>query len=594
MPRAKPTNVTGLKARKKLARAVKRGDAEAPDPEIAIAKRRGVKRALAHSDSPQAMEASKKLYSSDMRAPKEYLRYTREVTSNLPLTRPVTTDKVFLDEQEFLVGSSSELKKLTLPQRPPWTYETTKEELERTEEMSYAKWIAATDALITSSASTRLEEDNRNDQETHPEFPRPLNITYFERNLEVWRQLWRVTEISSILVCLLDIRAPLLHLPQSMISYLESFCPSSPAPGGSSSTSQLRTKSVVLVLTKTDIVTPELTEAWLAYFRARFPLWGVVCVHSYNKQDSSEQGANRPKFSVGMLEVHRTALVRTLEKAHADLVGKLGESSAEGVRATVDWSAALAAPLDHVAVDEEEPGRKSLEEGREPAFLTIGLIGIFFSADTDSPTVGKSSLLNALFGKSKARAHKTPGKTKHFQTLFLTSDIRIVDCPGLRFPSGIRMEAQVLSGIPSKDEPVVEVEDKRTWRGSAPVRPKKALYLLVAYARKRGWLTAMAGREDVMRAGNAILRNLAEGAILWGFAPPGYSSVEKTLAFGIALLGTPATGLEVGSELHAHENVDEGESEEEVPLSDSDEDLSEDEEGEGMRSGRFSALVPDP
>jgi hypothetical protein len=52
------------------------------------------------------------------------------------------------------------------------------------------------------------------------------------------------------------------------------------------------------------------------------------------------------------------------------------------VRATVDWSAALAAPLDHVAVDEEEPGRKSLEEGREPAFLTIGLIGISLSADT--------------------------------------------------------------------------------------------------------------------------------------------------------------------------------------------------------------------
>jgi hypothetical protein len=89
---------------------------------------------------------------------------------------------------------------------------------------------------------------------------------------------------------------------------------------------------------------------------------------------------------------------------------------------------------------------------------------------------------------------------------------------------------------------------------------------------------------------------------LWGFAPPGYSSVEEDSGFGIALLGTPATGLEVGSELHAHENVDEGESEEEVPLSDSDEDLSEDEEGEGNEevlpgsatSGRFSALVPDP
>ena len=35
-------------------------------------------------------------------------------------------------------------------------------------------------------------------------------------------------------------------------------------------------------------------------------------------------------------------------------------------------------------------------------------------------------------------------KTKHFQTLFWTSDVRLVDCPGLVMPNFVPMELQVL------------------------------------------------------------------------------------------------------------------------------------------------------
>jgi hypothetical protein len=55
------------------------------------------------------------------------------------------------------------------------------------------------------------------------------------------------------------------------------------------------------------------------------------------------------------------------------------------------------------------------------------------------------------------------------------------------------------------------VEDKRTWRGGVkpPTVKEKttvtwtAMDVLTAYADKKGWITAKAGRPDVGRAGNA-------------------------------------------------------------------------------------------
>lgn len=38
---------------------------------------------------------------------------------------------------------------------------------------------------------------------------------------------------------------------------------------------------------------------------------------------------------------------------------------------------------------------------------------------------------------------RTPGHTKHFQTIFLTPSVRLCDCPGLVFPSKLPKPLQV-------------------------------------------------------------------------------------------------------------------------------------------------------
>lgn len=68
-------------------------------------------------------------------------------------------------------------------------------------------------------------------------------------------------------------------------------------------------------------------------------------------------------------------------------------------------------------------------------FVTIGCCGF--------PNVGKSSLLNSLFGKKVVSVSRTPGHTKHLQTLYLTNTIRLCDCPGIVFPSLVCKPLQV-------------------------------------------------------------------------------------------------------------------------------------------------------
>ncbi|CAD7941323.1 unnamed protein product [Amoebophrya sp. A120] len=59
------------------------------------------------------------------------------------------------------------------------------------------------------------------------------------------------------------------------------------------------------------------------------------------------------------------------------------------------------------------------------------------------PNVGKSSIINALFGTKKVSMSRQPGKTKHFQTLE-GEQFTLCDCPGLVFPSIVATKAHLV------------------------------------------------------------------------------------------------------------------------------------------------------
>ncbi|CAK4067878.1 unnamed protein product [Aphanomyces euteiches] len=170
----------------------------------------------------------------------------------------------------------------TIPLRPSWTTSMTPEELNEREENSFREWL------------TQIHQAciNRKDG---------LQINSYERNLQVWRQLWRVVEKANILVHLADSRCPLLHLSHRLIQHIQKHYPD---------------KRLLILLTKSDFVASEREAAWVHYIHARYS----VPVLSYS--------CNRALESNGTLLQTLGELSRGLEledSSNIPMIGLVGE-----------------------------------------------------------------------------------------------------------------------------------------------------------------------------------------------------------------------------------------------------------------------------
>jgi hypothetical protein len=91
-----------------------------------------------------------------------------------------------------------------------------------------------------------------------------LVLTPFERNLEMWRQLWRVVERSDVVVQVLDCRNPLLFRCPDFEDFIREVDPS---------------KRNVLLLNKADLMSRDMREAWASYLRGldiKFMFWSAL------------------------------------------------------------------------------------------------------------------------------------------------------------------------------------------------------------------------------------------------------------------------------------------------------------------------------
>ena len=402
--------------------------------------------------------------------------------------------------------------RLTVPRRPPWDETTTPQDLDQRERASLLEWRRG------------LAELQENDD---------LLMTPFERNLEVWRQLWRVIERSDLVVQIVDARNPLLFRSEDLERYVQEVDPK---------------KRNLLLVNKADMMTFRQREAWAHYFEKvgiNYKFFSASLAKEMNEamdlaEEPTEDGsvlAHEMKNDVENDKLAEEAHKMDVHNAEDDDEQWASEEELDGEMdqrtriLTVDELEALFlenAPK--VEGKEEEQARKT----------TIGLVGY--------PNVGKSSTINALIGAKKVSVSSTPGKTKHFQTIHLSPNVILCDCPGLVFPNFATTKAElVCNGI-------LPIDQLREFTGPAGLVAQRipqsffeALYgvkvhtrpleeggtgiptaeeILTAYAVARGFAKTGQGQPDESRAARYILKDYVNGKLLFCHPPPNDPPVD--------------------------------------------------------------------
>ncbi|XP_317131.5 guanine nucleotide-binding protein-like 1 [Anopheles gambiae] len=436
------------------------------------------------------------------------LQFHRETAKELrEMKEEARKGLVYRSEQEMELGDNY-FQQYDFPTRPKWTYEMSKEQLDGNENRYFFKYV------------TKLEKDHYDDMKS---------LSFCELNLETWRQLWRVLELSDIVLIIVDARFPTLMFPPALYKYV---------------TEELG-KGMMLVINKIDLVEAEAVLAWKRYFEQKYPHIHVVLFTSYPSYNL--RGKQESKYG---LKIRRR---RGRMRMAAEGAQQIYDICHKYVGDEVDlgsWEQKILeernAPME-VDGDEDKKlvSERTHEEEKDFAFeehvkfkngvLTIGCVGY--------PNVGKSSLLNAVMGRKVVSVSRTPGHTKHFQTIFLTNTVRLCDCPGLVFPSSTPRRLQVLMGsypIAQLREPYASIrflaERLDLVRLLSLKHPESdndewsAIDICDAWAIKRGFLTAKAARPDTYRAANSILRMALDGKITLSLKPIGYHLEKEKLA----------------------------------------------------------------
>ena len=274
-----------------------------------------------------------------------------------------------IEESAAVKKHNANRKRLTVPRRPPWDEKTTPRELDTLERASLLEWRRGLASL----------------QETDD-----LLMTPFERNLEVWRQLWRVIERSDLIVQIVDARNPLLFRCEDLERYVKEVDPK---------------KNNLLLVNKADMMTLEQRQAWAKYFQ--------------------EAGVSFKFFSAELAKEMNEA--RRMDDDGDE------DSEDEEMSDEDETDSEADEPTRILTTDEledlflEHAPKVATGSNGEPRKTEIGLVGY--------PNVGKSSTINALIGAKKVSVSATPGKTKHFQTIHLSEKVVLCDCPGLVFPN---------------------------------------------------------------------------------------------------------------------------------------------------------------
>ncbi|KAG8786732.1 hypothetical protein FRC15_010800 [Serendipita sp. 397] len=300
-------------------------------------------------------------------------------------------------------------------------------------------------------------------------------------------------------------------------------------------------RRTLLLVNKADLLTKAQRTTWADYFDAnnvRFAFYSAANASALqekllqNENGERQEGSDTPDGQSGTeTSGPETSEPSTDSEPDVGAINEVQDESDERIRVL------SVQELEELFIKTAPPLSDFTDsEGKSPTKLTVGLVGY--------PNVGKSSTINSLLGAKKVSVSSTPGKTKHFQTIHLSPDLLLCDCPGLVFPQFATTKAELVC------DGVLPIDQMREYRGpvglvtqriSRPVL--EATYgltlrrrgeeeggdgsdavlaedLLVAYAIARGYARAGQGNPDESRAARYILKDYVNAKLLYCHPPP--------------------------------------------------------------------------
>lgn len=452
-------------------------------------------------------------------------------------------------------GSGFAFQELSVPRRPAWDATTTPSELDRREKESFLDWRRSI---------AQKEEEILHNRDSFSS----LGVTPFEKNLEIWRQLWRVLERCSCIVQIVDARNPLFYLSRDLKRYA----------------SDELGRPMLLLINKSDYLTAPQRRAWHDYLSDPHRdggdgAWLHVFFSAHDEQQrldeaasiamaAAEAAAAAEEEAEAMAvaahqndddneEEERVAIEKDDQQDNNDINGEdqKGESSTilNDKSPSVSQNIGIDKPLSREELLDwlhSFAMTNNCDEDPKYERIPFGMVGF--------PNVGKSSVINVLMGNAK-HAHgvvrvavaSQPGKTKHFQTLLLPdrTDMLLCDCPGLVFPSFVnnsadliaagvypiaqmrdpwpvmnllcrRIPREVLNAQYSLQIPLPTADGMLQARNGEIPRPT-AEEFLTTYCAARSIIAAGSGIPDYQRAARIIIKEYADGKLLYCHAPPG-------------------------------------------------------------------------
>lgn len=171
-------------------------------------------------------------------------------------------------------------------------------------------------------------------------------LTPFERNLQVWRQLWRVIERSHLVVQIVDARNPMTFRCRDLEAYVSELgvIGSGGMQDREEGSSKGRRRNLLLI-NKSDLLTREQRTMWADYFDKEgvtYAFFSAVIASAENEQMAAEEEARKER-----------------EEQELDDSEEGSEASADSDDYESDLEEAQA-DIDALAIDDDERGEKKV------------------------------------------------------------------------------------------------------------------------------------------------------------------------------------------------------------------------------------------